>query len=412
MSTSVDETSGPGDTLACMSETSVRLPFLNARMQGLGTSIFSEITALANAHGAVNLGQGFPDFDGPSELKEAAIAAIRAGHNQYVRSFGLPELCAAVAEHRRRFYGLELDPLEEVTVMHGATEAIASTLLAVLEVGDEVVMFEPYYDSYRAITALAGAVPKIVPLRDPDFSFDPAALVAAVGPKTRAILVNTPHNPTGKVFAHHELELIADLCIRHDLIAITDEVYEHLVFAGEHRPLIGYPGMRDRTVMISSTGKTFSFTGWKIGYTCAGRALTQAVRATHQFITFCNGTPFQHAMAQALRLPDAYFDAFLADYRTRRDRLCEGLDSVGFRVLVPSGTYFVCVDIRPLGFEDDREFCRLLPEKVGVAAIPNSAFYEDPARGRHLVRFAFCKSDPVLAAGIERLTQNIGKLHA
>jgi len=389
----------------------MRAPFLTSRLQGFGTSVFSEMTALAGAHQAVNLGQGFPDFDGPAELRDTAIEAIRSGHNQYCRSFGIPALTEAIAGHRRRFYGLEFDAASEITVVNGATEAIASTLLAICEVGDEVIIFEPYYDSYPAVIALAGAIPRVVHLRDPDFRFDPAALVAAIGPRTRAILVNTPHNPTGKVFRRAELALIAELCVRHDLIAITDEVYEHLVFQGEHMPLIGFPGMRDRTVMISSTGKTFSLTGWKIGYACASPPLSTALRTTHQFLTFCNGTPFQVAMALGLGLPAAYYETFLAEYRGRRDRLCSGLLEAGFEIRAPAGTYFVCADIRPLGFSDDLEFCRRLPAEVGVAAIPTSVFYEaGPRRCNHLVRFTFCKSDAVLDEGIARLRRHVGKM--
>lgn len=389
---------------------SARLPHLTAKLQGFGTSIFAEMTALAMRHDAVNLGQGFPDFDGPAFLKAAAIAAIEQGKNQYSRSFGVPDLNVAISEHRRRFYGLEFDPDAEITVMHGATECIAATLLALLDVGDEVVLFEPFYDSYPPMIALAGATAKIVTLRAPSFAYDAAQLEAAIGPRTKAIVLNSPHNPSGKVFSRAELEHIAKLCVQHDLIAITDEVYEHLVFDGEHVPLVSLPGMRERTVMISSTGKTFSFTGWKVGYTCASAALTKAVRSTHQFLTFCSGAPYQLAMAQGLRAGDDYFTGFVADYRSRRDRLCEGLASVGFEVLVPAGTYFVCTDIRPLGFDDDMALCRLLPEKVGVAAIPNSAFYANKHEGKHLVRWAFCKTDAVLDAGVARLRANMGKL--
>lgn len=389
-----------------------RLPHLTSRLQGFGTTIFAEMTGLALQHDAVNLGQGFPDFEGPAEIRQAAIDAISAGRNQYCRSYGVPELGGAIAAHRERFYGLRYDPDTEITVCHGATEVIASTLQALLEVGDEVVMFEPFYDSYRATVAMAGGVERVVPLRAPDFAYDAAELEAAISPKTRAIILNSPHNPSGKVFSRAELEHIAELCRRHDIIAITDEVYEHLVFEGEHIPLSTLPGMRERTVMISSTGKTFSFTGWKIGYACAPADLTRAIRTAHQFITFCNGTPFQYAMAKALALPDTYYETFLAEYRARRDRLCAGLQDVGFGVLPPAGTYFVCVDIRPLGFHDDMELCRRLPVDVGVAAIPNSAFYLHKELGRHLVRFAFCKSDPVLDEGIARLRTNIGKLSA
>ena len=387
-----------------------RIPHLTARLQGFGTTIFAEMTGLALQHDAVNLGQGFPDFEGPAFVKDAAIEAIRAGHNQYCRSHGIPELNRAISEHRERFYGLRYDPDDEVTVFHGATEAIASTLQALCDTGDEVVLFEPFYDSYRASIAMAGAVERVVTLHAPSFAYRRQDLEAAISPKTRAIIVNSPHNPSGKVFSREELEHIASLCVRHDLIAVTDDVYEHLVFEGSHVPLATFPGMRERTIMISSTGKTFSFTGWKIGFTCAPPDLSRAVRTAHQFITFCNGTPFQHAMARALAAPDDYYREFLSGYRARRDRLCAGLRDVGFEVLEPAGTYFVSADIRPLGFEDDMELCRRLPEAVGVAAIPSSAFYLNKDAGRHLVRFAFCKSDPVLDEGIDRLRRNIGRL--
>lgn len=383
--------------------TGTRLPWLASRLQGFGTTIFAEMTQLAVQHGAVNLGQGFPDFEGPDFIRQAAIEAITSGHNQYCRTHGIPELNAAIAEHQARFWGLEYDPNTEITVYAGATEGIYATLAALCEVGDEVILFEPYYDSYRASVSMAGAREKLVTLRSPDFAFDEGQLRAAFTPKTRAILVNTPHNPTGKVYSRAELELIAELCVQHDVLAITDEVYEHLVFDGEHVPLASLPGMRERTVIISSAGKTFSFTGWKIGHTCAPAAITRALRSAHQFITFCNGTPFQHAMALGYRAPDSYFETFLAEYRARRDKLCEGLAAVGFDVLTPAGTYFVQTDIRPLGYDDDFEFCRMLPERVGVAAIPTSAFYSDREAGKHLVRWAFCKTDPVLDEGLRRL---------
>lgn len=382
---------------------SLRQPYLNSRLQGFGTNIFTEMTLHAQRFDAVNLGQGFPNFDGPEVVKEAAIAAIRGGRNQYARMMGLPELNAAIAAHQRRFYGMELDPSQEITVTNGATEAICATLLALLEIGDEVIVFEPFYDSYRACIAMAGAVDRVLTLEWPDFSFEPAALERLINPKTRAILLNSPHNPTGKVFSLDELEAIAELCIRHDLLCISDEVYEHLVFEGSHRPIATLPGMRGRTITISSTGKTFSLTGWKIGYTCAVAPLTAAIRTAHQFITFSNSGPFQPAMALALELGDDYFQDLLAGYRHRRDLLCRGLAEVGFGIRPPAGTYFVVADIRPLGFTDDVAFSRLLPEKYGVATIPASAFYVRKEAGRHLVRFAFCKSDDVLEAGLGRL---------
>jgi N-succinyldiaminopimelate aminotransferase len=378
-------------------------PLLTSRLQGFGTSVFAEYTRLATEHRAVNLGQGFPDFDGPEFVKEAAIAAIRAGQNQYLPMTGLPAMARAVADHQRRFYAVEYDPAREVTVYAGATEAIFVALQAFLDPGDEVIVFEPYYDSYPAGTAMARATLRTVTLRAPDFTFDRSELRAAVTPRTRALLLNSPNNPSGKVFSPTELDEIASLCAEHDLLAITDEVYEHIVFEGAHVPLAARPGMRERTVTISSTGKTFSLTGWKIGYSCAASALTEALRMVHQFVTFTIASPFQHAMAAALTTSDDYFRELAADYRSRRDRLCAGLRDAGFAVRAPEGTYFALADIRPLGYEDGETFCRELPARVGVAAIPASAFYAHPAAGRHLVRFAFCKKDETLEEGLRRL---------
>ncbi|MCA9693789.1 MAG: aminotransferase class I/II-fold pyridoxal phosphate-dependent enzyme [Myxococcales bacterium] len=380
-----------------------RQPYLTSRLQGFGTTIFTEMTRLALEHGALNLGQGFPDFDGPNFIKQAAIAAIEGGDNQYCRMAGATALVQAIAAHQERFWGLRYDPMTEISVFSGATEAIFATLQALCEVGDEVVMFEPYYDSYRASVAMAGATPRYVTLRAPEFRFDKAALRAAITPKTRAILLNTPHNPTGKVFTRAELEFIAALCCERDLLAITDEVYEHIVFDGEHAPLSSLPGMRARTVQISSAGKSFSFTGWKVGHACASPELSAAIRCAHQFITFCTATPLQAGAARAYRAADAYFEKLATEYRRRRDRLCDGLDALGFRVLRPQGTYFVLTDIRPLGFDDDIAFCRMLPEQVGVAAIPPSVFYSQSDEGKHLVRWAFCKSDAVIDGALERL---------
>jgi N-succinyldiaminopimelate aminotransferase len=376
---------------------------LSSRLSGFGTSVFAEYTALATEHGAINLGQGYPDFDGPDFVKEAATAAIRDGQNQYSPMIGLLDLRKAVAEHQERFYGLHYDPDDEVTVYAGATEAIFSTLQAVLEAGDEVVLFEPRYDSYPACIAMAGGSARVVALRGDAFRLHAEDLEAAITPRTRAVVVNTPQNPVGKVFSPAELEIVAEACRRHDLLAVTDEVYEHLVFEGAHVPLASLPGMRERTVSISSTGKTFSLTGWKIGYTCASPELTRALRTAHQFVTFAVNTPGQVAMAVALRAPDSYFEAFLADYRARRDRLCAGLREVGALVTPPAGTYFAVADIRPLGYEDDVAFCRMLPRQCGVAAIPVSAFNTRAGGARHLVRFAFCKTDALLDEGLRRL---------
>lgn len=372
-------------------------------MQGFATTIFAEMSALALRTGAVNLGQGFPDTDGPGEVADAAVAAIRAGHNQYPPGIGIPELRHAVAAHQQRFYGLTVDPDDEVLVTAGATEAIAASLLALCESGDEVVMFEPYYDSYAACVALAGATRRVVTLRTPDYSFDPAELGAAITPRTRLVLLNSPHNPTGKVFSREELGLVARLCVEHDLIAITDEVYEHLVFDGQHVPLATLPGMRDRTVTISSGGKTFSFTGWKVGWACAAPVLITAIRTVKQFLTFASGTPFQHAIAHALALDDRYFTGFVEDLRTKRDRLCAGLLAAGFDVFEPAGTYFVTTDIRPFGETDGAAFCRALPERCGVVAVPNVVFYDDEEVGRPLVRFTFCKQLGVLDEAVDRL---------
>ncbi len=380
-----------------------RWPYLTSRLQGFGTTVFAETTRLATLHNAINLGQGFPDFDGPEHVKQAAIDAISSGKNQYCRTFGIAELNRAIADHHRRFYGLTYDPDTEITVYSGATEAIFATLQAVCEVGDEVILFEPFYDSYRASIAMAGAVERVVTLRAPSFSYDANHLASSITAKTRAILLNSPHNPTGKVFRAAELEHIASLCREHDLLMICDEVYEHLVYEGEHVPIATLPGMKDRTIVISSSGKTFSFTGWKIGFSCAPEPITRALRCAHQFITFCSGTPFQYAIATAFASDDDYYAELTNSYRTRRDRLCRGLAELGFGVIEPAGTYFIVADVRPLGFDDDMAFCRMLPAKVGVAAIPTSAFCLDKDQGRHLVRFAFCKSDAMLEEALLRL---------
>jgi N-succinyldiaminopimelate aminotransferase len=381
------------------------------RMRPFGTTIFAEMSALAVRTGAVNLGQGFPDTDGPEEMLEAAAAALRSGHNQYPPGPGIPELRAAVAEHQRRFWGLGYDPDGEVLITAGATEAIAAAILALCEPGDEVVCFEPYYDSYAACIALAGAVRKPVTLRpgpDGRYSFDPDALAAAFSPRTRMVLLNSPHNPTGKVFRRDELEMVADLCRRHDALAVTDEVYEHLVFTDSstpHLPLATLPGMRERTLRISSAGKTFSCTGWKIGWASGPRHLVSATLRVKQFLTFVNGAPLQPAVAVALGLSDSYYEGFRDSLQARRDQLVAGLLDAGFTVLSPEGTYFVTVDITPLGGRDGVEFCRGLPERCGVVAVPTQVFYDDIEAGRSLVRFAFCKRTEVLAEAVTRLGQ-------
>jgi N-succinyldiaminopimelate aminotransferase len=373
-------------------------------MAGMGSTIFAEMSALAEATGSVNLGQGFPDTDGPREIAQAAAAAILDGHgNQYPPGPGVPELRQAIAEHQRRFYGLGLDPDTEVLVTAGATEAVAAALLALVEPGDEVVAFEPYYDSYAACVALAGGVRVPVTLRPPAFRPDLDALRTAITPRTRLILLNSPHNPTGSVFTRDELAVIADLARERDLLVVADEVYEHIVYTGEHVPIGSLPGMRERTVSISSAGKTFSFTGWKIGWVTASAELVAAVRAVKQFLTFVSGGPFQYAIAEALRMPDEYFAWMTADLRRKRDLLCAGLSEVGFLVYPPDGTYFVTTDIGQFGDADGVQFCRSLPHQAGVVAIPSAVLYDDPEAGRTQVRFAFCKRPEVLQDALARL---------
>ncbi|WP_030062261.1 MULTISPECIES: pyridoxal phosphate-dependent aminotransferase [Streptomyces] len=377
---------------------------LNSRLDGIGTSIFAEMSALAVATGAINLGQGFPDTDGPAEIAEAAVRAIRDGRgNQYPPARGVPELRLAVSGHQQRCYGLSYDPDTEVLITAGATEAIAATMLALLEPGDEVITFEPFYDSYAACIAMAGAVRVPVTLRAPSFRPDLAALRAAVTPRTRLLLLNSPHNPTGMVLNRQELAAIAELAVEHDLLVVTDEVYEHLALDAEHLPLASFPGMRERTVSISSAGKTFSFTGWKIGWVTAPPELVTAVLTAKQYLTFAGGGPFQYAVAEALALPDSYFTAFREDFRYRRDLLCDGLAAAGFEVFRPEGTYFVTTDAARLGAVDGMAFCRELAARSGVVGIPNQAFHDDPDAGRTQVRFAFCKQLPVLEEAVARL---------
>jgi N-succinyldiaminopimelate aminotransferase len=378
-------------------------PGLSRKLESFGTTIFTEMTRLANERGAINLAQGFPDFDGPEFAKEAAIAAIRAGHGQYARMTGIPEIHGALSGKYRRDWGLEYAAGTEITVTSGATEAIFSAIQGICDAGDEVVLFEPYYDSYEPSIAMAGAVPRVVTLHAPDWRFEEAELRAAFSDRTRALLLNTPHNPTGKVFSREELDLLAAVCRESDVLCVTDEVYEHLVYSGRHIPMASLPGMRERTITISSFGKTFSLTGWKVGWAAAPPDLSSAVRAAHQFVTFATATPLQHGAAAALSAGPEYYAALLADYRGKRDYLVAELSRIGFDVRPPQGTYFVCADFRPFGFDDDREFVRHLIEKVGVAAIPPSVFYDHPGHGRSYVRFAFCKKKETLQAAVARL---------
>jgi N-succinyldiaminopimelate aminotransferase len=366
------------------------------RLGGLGTTVFTEMTALAARTGAINLGQGFPDSDGPAAAIEAAVQALRGGENQYAPLAGVPALREAVLEHQRRYYGLEP---EDVLVTFGATEAIAAGLLALCDPGDEVVVLEPYYDSYAACIAFAGATRRPVTLRPPEFALDADALRAAIGPRARVLLLNTPHNPTGRVLDRAELELIATACVEHDLICVSDEVYEHLVYDGRHIPPATLPGMAERTLTISSVGKSFSFTGWKIGWCSGPEELVAATRTVKQFLTFAGGTPLQHAAAAALRLPPSELQALRDDLRAKRDQLCAGLTRAGLRPLVPAATYFVNVDVGT----EATAYCASLPDRYGIVAIPTSVFYDDKDAARNLVRFAFCKSEEVIAEAARRL---------
>ena len=381
---------------------------LTTKLASFGTTIFAEMSALAVRTNSINLGQGFPDVDGPQEVLDAAIDAIRSGLNQYPPAPGVPVLRHAIAEHQRRFYGIDIDPDSEVVVTAGATEALAGALLGMLDIDDEVVLFEPMYDSYQACIALAGAVVRPVVLRpgaDGKYEFDPDDLRAAFSKRTKLVLVNTPHNPTGKVFTRDELTLIGDLAVEHDAIVLTDEVYEHLVFSGAtHVPMATLPGMADRTLTISSGGKTFNTTGWKIGWFSGPAELVRAATAAKQYLTFVNGAPFQPAIAVGLGLPDSFYAGLAADLQAKRDRLFAGLEAAGFIAYLPEATYFTTVDIRPLQPDGDGiAFCRALPERAGVVAIPNQVFYANQEHGRHLVRFACCKRLEVIDAAVEQL---------
>lgn len=379
-------------------------PLLNARLGPFGTTIFAEMTALATRTGAINLGQGFPDTDGPRQMLDAAKAAIDSGRNQYPPGPGVPELLEAVAAHQERFYGLQVDPGSEVLVTVGATEAIASVVLALCEPGDEVVTFEPYYDSYAATIALAGAERRTSVLRFPDFAVDEASLRAAFSSRTRLVLLNTPHNPTGKVFTRAELELVASLAREHDAWVVTDEVYEHLVFDGApHVPMATLPGMRERTITISSAGKTFSATGWKVGWLTGPAEAVAAARTVKQFLTYVGSGPFQPAVALALGLDDSVYAGLANSLQGKRDLLCAALEDAGLVVSRPAGTYFVIADAAPLGAEDGLEFARRLPELAGVVGVPVSVFHDDQDAARTLVRFAFCKKDEVLVEAARRL---------
>ena len=377
---------------------------LVARMRGFGTTIFAEMSALALSTDAINLGQGFPDTDGPREMLDAAIDAINTGRNQYPPGAGVPELLAAIAEHQRRFYGLSVDPTREVLVTAGATEAIAAVILGLCEPGDEVVTFEPYYDSYAATIALAGAVRRTSMLRFPDFAVDEESLRAAFSSRTRLVLLNTPHNPTGKVFSRAELDLVCSLAREYDAWVVTDEVYEHLVFDGaQHVPVATLPDMAERTITISSAGKTFSATGWKVGWLHGPPDAVAAARAVKQFLTYVASGPFQPAVAVALGLGDDVYHGVASSLQAKRDLLCDGLSAVGLEVSRPAATYFVIADAAPLGVSDALDFCRQMPALCGVVGVPVSVFCDDKDAARTLVRFAFCKRDEVLNEAVARL---------
>ncbi|MFW6184779.1 MAG: aminotransferase [Chloroflexota bacterium] len=376
------------------------------RVQNFGTTIFAEMTALANEHRAVNLGQGFPDFAAPAFIKEAARESVARDINQYAPGIGQPRLRRAIAAKMERHYGLDVDPDAEVTVTVGATEAIFAAIMGLVDPGDEVIFFEPYYDSYLPSLQFAGGVPRFYALQPPQWTIDPQALAALFNEKTKLIVVNTPHNPTGKVYSREELALIARLCQEHDVIAVTDEVYEHITFDGaQHHSLITFPGMRRRTLSISSAGKTFSVTGWKVGWAVGAPDLARAVFRAHQFITYSGAAPLQEATARALEVADerGYYEELGTMYQQRRDYLLDALQSAGLQPIRPRGTYFVMVDISDLGFEDDVAFCRHLTTEVGVAAIPPSAFYTTPGGGQSLARFAFCKTEAALEEAARRL---------
>ena len=383
---------------------------LTSKLAGFGTTIFAQMSALAASTGAINLGQGFPDTDGPAEVLDAAVEAIRSGVNQYPPGPGMPVLRQAIAEHQQRFYGLGFDPDTEVLVTAGATEALAGALLGMLDPGDEVVLFEPMYDSYQACIAMAEGVLRPVVLRPGDdgtYRFDRDEFAAACSPATKLILLNTPHNPTGKVFTRDELTFIAGIAEQHDILVVTDEVYEHLVFSGaEHVPMATLPGMAERTLTISSGGKTFNTTGWKIGWMTGPAPMVDAARPAKQFLTFVNGAPFQPAIAAGLRLPDHFFTELAADLEAKRDRLLPGLEAAGFVTYPQEATYFTTVDIRPVRPDGDGiAFCLDLPERIGVVAVPTQVFYANPEHGRHLVRFACCKRLDVIDGAVERLAQ-------
>jgi len=379
---------------------------VSKRLEPFGVTIFSEITDLARQHNAINLGQGFPNWDGAEFVKDAAARSMAdGGHDQYPPSPGVPELREAIAQKYGPLLGRSLDPATEVTVTCGCTEALAAVFIGLIDPGDEVVLIEPTYDAYPVDVALAGAVPKFVTLRPPEFRLVDSELREVMSERTRAIMINNPHNPTGRVLTESELQVVARLCAEFDVIAICDEVYEEMTFEEPHRRLAAYDGMWDRTITLSSLGKTFSLTGWKVGWAIAPPHLTAGLRSAHQYLTFTTPTPVQHGAVAAMTAPETFYEEMRSDYRTKRDLLTDGLSEYGFDVYPAHGTYFLMAGHGKFGFEDDRAFCRHLIEKVGVAAIPPSAFYHVPADGAPLVRFAFCKDQSTLADALDRISR-------
>lgn len=378
-------------------------PRVSQKSRRFTESVIREMTRLANAHGAVNLSQGFPDFPAPEAIKQEAVRAVLADVNQYAITWGAKRLREALVEKHRRFTGLSFDPEREVTVCCGTTECMAATMMALVDPGDEVVIFEPYYENYGPDAILSGATPRFVRLREPDWTFDPAELEAAFNDRTRAVVVNTPNNPTGKVFTRAELEAIAALCRRWNAVAITDEIYEHIVYEGEHVSMAALEGMRERTVTLSGLSKTWSVTGWRVGWCLAPPAITNAVRKVHDFLTVGAPAPLQEAAAVALAMPDEYYARLVEGYREKRAFLLPALAEAGFRVFEPKGAYYCMTDISGFGFDDDVTFARFLVTDVGVAGVPGSSFYSDPASGRQRLRFHFARKRETLAAAVERL---------
>lgn len=378
--------------------------YLTTKLQPFGASVFAEMTKMAVDNNAINLSQGFPDFDGPEFIKEAACEAIKAGHNQYANTFGVPALRKAISEKYKKFYGLSYNPDTEISILAGATEAIFTTIISIINAGDEVIILEPYYDSYPVAVTMAGGICKYLTLEFPDFKVDFEKLEALVTKKTRMIIINTPHNPSGKVFTRSELETLAAIAIKHDLIVMSDEVYEHITFDGvKHIPTATIDGMFDRTITISSTGKTFSMTGWKIGTVCAPAPICAAVRTAHQYVIFAVATPFQHAMIKGFEAPDSFYRELIEFYTAKRDMMAKSLTQQGFDIVMPKGSYFIMADFTRFGFTNDVEFCKYLTSQIKVAAIPPTSFYFNKKYGEKLVRFAFCKKEETLAAAADRL---------